>query len=515
MDEFDENSEKVYSSVRVYTAPDGIAALICAVLGYLFIKFALFNAFTLYPAVFNLLFWVLALVYAAKSGEKVKRASHKALFAAAFIFNSAAFISSNRFTNFTAVMFAAFLFAYMLHIALNSVPVDPADPAAPEKSAFSDSFPADFPNSVLTVPFSGFGEIFEIAGYNARKSKSSGKIGLIIGGLIVGLPVTVVCGILLMNADDNFNSLVNGVFNAGAREAFDFVIRFLFGIPVAAYLFGMLYSNVKKENSVSYETGKTTHIMPVYAICSAAAPVCVLYTVFFISHFAYLTSALFGTLHGDFSYADYARQGFFELCAVSVINLGIIIFLNLFDKRKDGGKSAKGVIFFTVFITSATLILIITALGKMLLYIGRYGLTQLRVYTSWFMLLLFIAFVLILAKVIFPKIKLFTALFGVFAVMLSTLCFGDADGFIAKYNIDAFQSGKLLELDVELFYDLSDSAVKYAIPLADDPAAGERIRKYLEYKRAQFFGFEFKYYNAESLNAKKLLEEYFREEAQA
>jgi len=493
----DFNSPPETTPPRLYGASDGIAALLCAALGWFFIKFALFNPFSLYPALFNIAFWVIALVYAVKNGEKVKRASHVALFAAAFIFNCAYFITSNKFTNFIAGTFAALLFAYMLFASLN------------KRYAFTESFPAEFLRSVITVPFGGFAELFNVVGYNARKSKSSGKIGMIMLGLIIGVPVTVVCGALLMSADDNFSELIGDVFSVGFREVLDFVVRFLFGIPVAAFLFGMIYENVKSDEPVPENKQAPTHVLPVYAVCSAVTPVCILYLIFFISHFAYLTSALFGSLHKDFSYADYARQGFFELCAVAVINLGIIVFLNLFDKKNADGKTAKGVKFFTLFITASTLILIITALGKMFLYIGRYGLTQLRVYTSWFMVLLFIEFIIILAKTIAPKIKMFRALFAVFAVMLSTLCFGDVDGMIANYNITAYQSGKLAELDVELFNDLSDSAVKYAIPLAGDEDYGNYTELYLRRKYEELKDLEFKDYNAESLNALRLLEEYF------
>jgi len=496
-----ENEEnKICAAEREYGLSDRVTALLCAVLGYLFIKFAVFNPATLYPGIFNVLFWVLALVYASKNGGVIRgssgRASRAVLFIAAFIFNCAYFISSNRLTDFFAGVFAAFLFAYTMHISLNG------------RKTFTDGFPADFLHSALIFPFGEYKEIFGVCGDTLGKSKSSGKIGMIIGGLIIGVPVTVLCGVLLMSADDNFSKLVGSVFTVGAREIFDFALRFLFGIPVAAYLFGMLFSNVK--NSVVIREMQTpTHVTPVYVICSAVTPVCVLYTVFFISHFTYLTSALFGSLHKDFSYADYARQGFFELCAVAVINLAIIIFLNLFDKRGGDGKTAKGVKFFTLFISASTLILIITALGKMFLYIGRYGLTPLRVYTSWFMVLLFISFVVIISKVISAKVKLYRALFAVFAAMLFTLCFGDVDGTIAGYNIKAYQNGELNELDVSLFYGLSDSAVKYVLPLVSDGKYGIMINLYLRQKYEDLKDLEFKYYNAESLYALRLLEEYF------
>ena len=48
-----------------------------------------------------------------------------------------------------------------------------------------------------------------------------------------------------------------------------------------------------------------------------------------------LFSALAGKLPEAFTYAEYARRGFFELCQVSVWNLCILIMSDLFTSRKD------------------------------------------------------------------------------------------------------------------------------------------------------------------------------------
>jgi hypothetical protein len=93
--------------------------------------------------------------------------------------------------------------------------------------------------------------------------------------------------------------------------------------------------------------------------------------------------------------------------------------------------------------------------------------------------------------------------------MFGVLCFGDVDGFIAKYNISAYQSGNISELDIRLFYDLSDSAVKYAVLLADDDEAGAEIRDYLSHKYEKLNILEFKRYNFESLRALRILQEHY------
>lgn len=478
-----------------YTVTDLITALICFALGYAFIKFVLFNPVSLYTMLFNFSFGALAAFYIKIKGKSIKPA-HFALFGIAFLFNCIYAISSNPFISFIGGTFAAMLGVYILFISVNRL------------TAFGNNFLIDFARAVFAVPFIGFAECFKVTAKYIKKTKSSKKIGHILLGLLIGAPITVVCTVLLVSADDFFRALVRNVIDSGFVEVMDFVLRFGFGIPLAAYLFGMLFANTERENPPSSDKLSPTHFVPVSIVCSAVAPVCLIYGIFFISHFSYLTSALTGSLHIGFSHAQYARQGFFELCAVSFINLGIIVFLNLFDKKEEG-ETARGVKFFTLFISFSTLLLIITALAKMFLYIGRYGLSPLRVYTSWFMILLFVCFIIIAVRVFVEKLKLFKAVFAVFAVMTGLLCFGDVDGIIANYNISAYKSGKLENLDVRLLYTLSDTAVKYAVPLADDENVGEEVRRYLEFKRDELAELEFKRYNLESLQAKNKLYEYF------
>jgi hypothetical protein len=479
---------------RTYNIADLISALICLAFGYIFVKFVLFNPISLYTMLFNFAFGGLAVFYIKSNSKKIKR-SHIAIIAVAFLFNCIYIVSSNTFISFIGGTFAVMLGVYIFFISANNF------------RAFGNSFLTDFFRS-LFVPFLSFGECGHVVAWGAKKKKSSKKIGYILLGLLIGIPLTIICGALLMSADDVFKNLISKIVQFGLDETLDFIIRFAFGIPVASYLFGMLFTNVKRENPPSLEKPFSTHIVPVPAVCSAVAPVCLLYVMFFISHFAYLTSALFGSLHTDFSYAEYARQGFFELCAVAMINLVVIIFLNIFDKKNDDGTTAKAVKFFTMFIIVSTIILIITALGKMFLYIDTYGLTRLRVYTSWFMVLLLICFLVIAVRTFKEKLKIFKPLFAVFSVMLGLLCFGDVDGFIARHNISAYQSGRLSELDVDLFYELSDTAVIYAISLADDEIVGEKIQAYLQQKYTELNELEFKQFNLESRRALRALREY-------
>ena len=113
------------------------------------------------------------------------------------------------------------------------------------------------------------------------------------------------------------------------------------------------------------------------------------------------------------------------------------------------------------------MLIIATAIAKMLMYIGEYGMTLMRVYTSWFMLLLAVIFVLIIVLQI-RDYEIWRVMFAAFTVMFGLLCFGDFEGMIARYNISAYRSGELEELDVRAFGELGYSAAAPAAELLED-----------------------------------------------
>ena len=105
------------------------------------------------------------------------------------------------------------------------------------------------------------------------------------------------------------------------------------------------------------------------------------------------------------TYAEYARRGFFELCTVAGINLAVITVAHFIIKQEAGKsdgkdqetkqKAPKTLRAEFAVLCLFTMMLIATAVSKMAMYISYYGLTQLRVYTAWFMLLLFIVFIVV------------------------------------------------------------------------------------------------------------------------
>jgi hypothetical protein len=167
----------------------------------------------------------------------------------------------------------------------------------------------------------------------------------------------------------------------------------------------------------------------------------------------------------EFSYAEYAREGFFQLCAVAFINLAVIIAISVFMRRKTE-KAPVLLRVLTIVYSVFTLVLISTALAKMFMYIESYGLTQKRVYSTAAMIVLAVIFVLLIVKQFVPKICVGAVSLAASLVLFAVLSLGNLDGMIAKYNVDRYIDGSLPTVDIEAMENLGDAAVPELVRLA-------------------------------------------------
>ena len=228
--------------------------------------------------------------------------------------------------------------------------------------------------------------------------------------------------------------------------------------------------------------------MPAALVYASATPMLIVYLVFFATQFAYFTSAFASLLpSGVDNYAEFARRGFFELCAVSVINAVVMLCVSSFAKR-NGGEKPLGARIYCVVYAVASLCFTGIAISKMLLYIAKFGLTRLRVYTTVFIVMLAVLFVLAVIRQLvrsFPFMKCAVVTVSLFSLLFA---FGRFDGFIADYNVSAYLDGRLESIDTDALAELSCDAYPAVRRLADeatDPVVAKNataVRKAFELK---------------------------------
>lgn len=321
-------------------------------------------------------------------------------------------------------------------------------------------------------PWARFGAWFGALGNLGKDKNQSTKMWKTLGWVAVGLICAVIptaAITLLLSYDSQFTALLDDLFAFSLRNVGAFLLDLILTFPVTLLLFGGIFAAKRRreelegaeEAPVSFSA---LHVLPRSLLCAAVTPILALYVLFFISQWDYYVSAFTRALPEGLTYATYAREGFFQLCTVCIIN-AILLWAFYTLARAPQEKPHPVQRIYAGLISVFTLILIATALSKMILYIDSYGLTQKRVYASWAMIVLAVIFVLVLLRQCIRKLPAVSV--GAVAVLLlfAAIALPNVDGMIANYNVDRYLAGDLETVDVEALEKLDVSAVPALVKL--------------------------------------------------
>ncbi|MBQ7132874.1 MAG: DUF4173 domain-containing protein [Ruminococcus sp.] len=377
----------------------------------------------------------------------------------AVVVSTCLIFTSSSFMHFFAFMYAMVAYCYYLYGLSGN-----------QRFRFSDFILVDFVKALFVLPFYSFSDMF-VSMFSGKGNKGGRFIVKILCGILIAVVPTLIV-LSLLSYDSDFSNLMDKMFNFKNFDLMSHIVKLFLALPFGAYAYSIYISSVDKkcENILTAESCKksmnSVRFAPAITLLTASLPVLFLYVVFFISQWKYYVSGFTGVLPKEFSYAQYAREGFFQLCTVSVINLIILIVIALFLKRKENKPSILLKVLSVVF-SVFTLVLISTAVAKMVMYINCYGLTPKRVYSSWFMLVLAIVFILIIIKQFVKKLKLVALSLSVLVLMFTALSVSGVDTFIAQYNVDRYLDGSLATVDVEALEQLGDAAVVSMVKVYD------------------------------------------------
>ena len=439
-----------------FTKSEKVFSLIAFILTYCFIHFALFNTTGFITTGLFICITTASIIMLRKKNFSISGVNKK-IAVLLYLFSTVFSITDNGFIKFLDLVFLFILNSYFIYSV------------SAQKNQLERFLPFALKKSIFEYPVSQFDA--ETKALKSFKSdpENTGKLRPIILGLIAAVPLTLVVLLLLMSADENISKMFSEIAKFIIPYNFRFIVfKLAIAIPCSCYFFGMIYSNTNRKELNILDEKACMEKMQSYrniqnaAIYSFVTPICFLYVIFIISQTSYLLSAFLGNLPDGYSYSEYARKGFFELAVITVIILGVIVFMNLTAKN-GGQKKPLALKIYTTVLCGFTLFIIAASMSKMVLYISEYGLTQLRVYTSWFMILCGIMFIFIIIKQFKPNMNISQWCTAAFTVMFAILCFSRPDSIIAKYNIEQYNAGNLSRLDKYELLEMSDDSILTAL----------------------------------------------------
>lgn len=304
----------------------------------------------------------------------------------------------------------------------------------------------------LYRPFSDLGE------YRKQRDKhTSKKTMAVISGLLISVPLLIIIIALLASADAVFGKVFIDIFKDADWVEDPIKIVILFCI-VFVLTYGLFAKMSKKDIS---ETGRDLRVRePIQAIMVTGL-LSVVYIIFSAIQIIYLFLGKMSLPEG-YTYAKYAREGFFQLLFVCLINLFIVLLVTSFFRNNKVLK-----IILTV-ISLCTYVMLASSAFRMILYIKTYDLTKLRILVLWALLVMSILLIGLIVRIYRFGFPLFRYSLIIISVLYIGLAFSRPDSYIAKYNLNSAK-----EFDAMYLAHLSDDAA---------PAIGEFYEKAVEQK---------------------------------
>jgi uncharacterized protein DUF4153 len=243
-------------------------------------------------------------------------------------------------------------------------------------------------HAALSAAISAGVGVFQLVGIDVAWSElPRGKLGHVraaaLGG-VLAFPLLVVFGGLFASADAVFHDVVTGMF------ALDFgsVVSHTFLIAVCAAASAGYFRGALVRRAPAQDAGGTGFSLGIVPVATALGLIDLLFLLFVVIQLRYLFGGaeLIAAATG-LTYAEYARRGFFELVTASALVLPLLTGADWLV-RNDSREHQRTFRQFAALLLLLLVVVMASALQRMRLYVGAFGLSEIRLYSTAFMLYL-------------------------------------------------------------------------------------------------------------------------------
>lgn len=313
-----------------------------------------------------------------------------------------------------------------------------------------------------------------------RNSRTRHLVGPAVLTALVTGALLLVFGLLFAFADAVFARYLSGLFAPLTEGAsvFEGVVR-LFFLVITALFTGSAVLTARRRRPAATARPERESRLPVWAWTIPLGALTALFTAFL----AVQAVTLFG---GDdhvqrvagVTYAEYARQGFFQLVVVSILVLGVIgLAARIVPARPRGVRVLRNALLGALCVL--TLVILASAMYRMQLYIDVFGLTRLRAVAEAWIVWSALVFALVIAAGVLntlgrPAVWLPRVVAATAGLSLAVFAYADPDLRIAESHLGT----ELNESDIRYLQDLSTDAVPALVELEGEDRTCVLYRKY-------------------------------------
>jgi hypothetical protein len=356
---------------------------------------------------------------------------------------------------------------------------------------FDIGFIDDILHGFFTRSFSYISNLFtiDLSSLTGKKTDKKGEVTKkILIGLVISFPLLIIILLLLSSADLVFNHLLDQMviwfknLNLGDFIAQVFLF-FVIGMISFSYLWSFLKSNKNIQTVMSTEKSVRIGVLDPIITITVLSLVNFVYLAFVTVQFAYMFGAIKNGLPTNYTYAEYARKGFFELLTVTLINFTILL-IGITFKPKGGKAVDRTMKILHTLLVMFTMVILVSAFSRMSLYEAAFGYTYLRVLTHSFMMLLFILFLVVLFKIWNDQISLLKSYIVISLIAYMVINFANIDALITKKNINRYIKTK--DMDTQYLTELSYDSIPTMVNLFMEKGVPHDLLLFIDAKHKEF-----------------------------
>ncbi len=302
-----------------------------------------------------------------------------------------------------------------------------------------------------------------------QKGESHVPVKQILRGLLCTVPFLIIFCLLFAGGDDAFARSLSSLFHVTWNaDILLLIVSIVIGACLAVYLcalFLVLRTETEHEEFRKKQRGR----LSAASVSSFLSVLIALELYFSFIQVKYLFLHL-GELPEGEGYADYARSGFFEIAAATLLTMGLILAVTVLTKRLENGALPTVVkILLTVF-SGCVLLMFASSYYRMFMYIGAYSMTVKRVAVCWLMALLLLILAGVIVYIWKPSFRLMR--YTVFTVLVCVLILNGMNiGYtVPKSNVDRYLQEQSAE--EKSGYNLDTGYLRALLP-ASAPALRE------------------------------------------
>ena len=356
----------------------------------------------------------------------------------------------------------------------------------------------------------------------STQKKSKGKGLAILRGVLIAIPLLVIFGLLFSAADPIFSERVSGAFSWLRIEITDeFVAQVMLVLLFTYFGFGALWHALTKTQQPQPVEPDQPLVRPFLGMTESTiilVSLIVLFGAFVLVQVRYFFGGGANISAEGYTYAEYARRGFFELVVVALftwlVHYGLASFTRRETRRERTTFTLLGILLLLL-----TGVILVSAFQRLSLYEAAYGFTRDRLVAHIFMIFIGLALVVSIVLEVTRGFKhmALSLLFGLLAFSL-TLTFVNVDATIARQNIEHAVAGHPLDAAYLAGMTISEDAVPELFRYFDsgelNPELYDELGKVISCRKARYWDrwFYDRFWASQHASRAKALELYLTHE---